>query len=266
MGTSFNFGPFRYDAAQRVLYRGQDIVALTPKTLDLLQVLLERQGQVVDKAELMKLVWPDAIVEETGLARNVSLLRKALGDESEQFIETVPKRGYRFVAAQTPAVPPAPRRRAWWWWAVGAAVPLAALIYTQFYRPSRYLPPGQVSLAVVPFVALGTDAAAAAGMSEAVLAEIAKLPGVHAVNSSTLRRYLWAGFGMQVIARLLGLQVVVEGAVQKSGVTVRLVDVHTAKLIWAENYPPGDPAETARAIAAQVGAHLTVHASFPTSH
>src|SRR5208283_4931469 len=94
----YEFGPFRYDPAQRLLFRGGEVVALPPKAIDTLHVLIERRGQIVEKAELMRLVWPDCTVEEVGLARNVSLLRKALGDDQEQFITTIPKRGYRFVA------------------------------------------------------------------------------------------------------------------------------------------------------------------------
>src|SRR5512144_1753357 len=95
-GGTYEFGPFRYDANQRLLFREGEIVPLAPKSLEMLQALLERRGMVVGKAELMKLVWPDTFVEEVGLARNISLLRKVLEDESEAntYIETVPRRGY----------------------------------------------------------------------------------------------------------------------------------------------------------------------------
>ena len=99
----FAFGPFHYDAEQRLLFRQGEVVPLVPKAIDTLHVLLERRGRVVEKAELMKLVWPDTTVEDVGLARNISLLRKALDDESGQYIETIPRRGYRFAAeAQGP--------------------------------------------------------------------------------------------------------------------------------------------------------------------
>jgi DNA-binding winged helix-turn-helix (wHTH) protein len=94
----FAFGPFHYDAEQRLLFRRDEVVPLVPKAIDTLHVLLERRGRVVEKADLMKLVWPDTTVEDVGLARNISLLRKALDDESGQYIETIPRRGYRFVA------------------------------------------------------------------------------------------------------------------------------------------------------------------------
>src|ERR1035441_514397 len=83
------FGPFRYDPAQRLLFRGGEVVALASKAIDTLHVLIERRGQIVEKAELMRLVWPDCTVEEVGLARNISLLRKALGDDQERFIATI---------------------------------------------------------------------------------------------------------------------------------------------------------------------------------
>jgi len=93
------FGPFRYDWEQRLLFREGETVPLAPKVGETLRVLLERRGTVVGKAELMRAVWPDTRVEDIGLARNISQLRKALGDESEsgRYIETLPKRGYRFV-------------------------------------------------------------------------------------------------------------------------------------------------------------------------
>jgi DNA-binding winged helix-turn-helix (wHTH) protein len=99
-GLRIHFGPFVYHPEERALFRGTQPVPLAPKTIDLLHVLLEERGRIVDKAGLMRRVWPETTVEETGLARNVSLLRKALGDEAEEaaYIETVPRRGYRFVA------------------------------------------------------------------------------------------------------------------------------------------------------------------------
>ena len=102
------FGPFQYDSEQRLLFRGGETVQLGPKAIDTLHVLIERRGRIVEKAELMKLVWPDTVVEDVGLARNVSLLRKALGDDGVEssYIETVPRRGYRFAAVEDPPSQP----------------------------------------------------------------------------------------------------------------------------------------------------------------
>ena len=97
---SYDFGRFRLNVAERVLLREGEVVPLTPKVFDILLTLVENSGQVVAKDDLMKRVWPNTFVEEGNLTQNISLLRKALGETpgGVQFIETVPRRGYRFVA------------------------------------------------------------------------------------------------------------------------------------------------------------------------
>src|SRR5215467_10563079 len=99
----YEFGPFRLDATEHLLLCEGESVPLTPKAFDLLLALVERHGHLLEKEELLKKVWPDTFVEEANLASNISLLRKALGDgeNGQRYIETVPKRGYRFVAGVT---------------------------------------------------------------------------------------------------------------------------------------------------------------------
>src|SRR5713226_9230115 len=94
----YEFAAFRLDAAERLLLRDGRPVPLTPKVFDTLLALVERSGHLVEKDELINKLWPDTFVEEATLARNISDLRKALG-EAHKYIETVPKRGYRFVAS-----------------------------------------------------------------------------------------------------------------------------------------------------------------------
>ena len=96
----YEFGEFQLDVRERALLRNGEALQLTPKAFDTLVVLVENAGSLVEKDEMMRVVWPDSFVEEIGLARNISVLRKALGQEAggPQFIETVPKRGYRFTA------------------------------------------------------------------------------------------------------------------------------------------------------------------------
>ena len=97
------FDGFRLDVSERILFKGNREVQLTPKVFDTLLVLLENSSHVLTKKELMQQVWPDSFVEENNLAQNISILRKALGKgkEGEHYIQTVPKRGYRFVADVT---------------------------------------------------------------------------------------------------------------------------------------------------------------------
>ena len=92
----YRFGKFSLDAAERLLFDGNDTVALTPKAFDTLVFLVENGGHVLSKEEIMETVWADSFVEENNLAQNISILRKTLG--GAKFIETVSKRGYRFVA------------------------------------------------------------------------------------------------------------------------------------------------------------------------
>src|SRR5579872_394191 len=98
---SLEFGGFRIDTGQRLLFTGDQLVPLSPKAFDTLQVLIEAEGRVVEKQELLNKVWRDTFVEEGSLANNISVLRKVLGEsaEDQKFIQTIPKRGYRFVAA-----------------------------------------------------------------------------------------------------------------------------------------------------------------------
>ena len=96
---SYDFGSFRLDVAERRLLRDGEPIPLAPKVFDTLLVLVENCGHLLEKDDLMTRLWPDTIVEEATLARNISDLRKALGENSQhKYIETVPKRGYRFVA------------------------------------------------------------------------------------------------------------------------------------------------------------------------
>jgi DNA-binding winged helix-turn-helix (wHTH) protein/Tol biopolymer transport system component len=96
----YRFGPFHVQPLERRLLRNQAQVALTPKAFDLLLVLVENAGHLLEKDQLIKRVWADAFVEEANLANNISLLRKVLNGANgvEDYIETVPKRGYRFLA------------------------------------------------------------------------------------------------------------------------------------------------------------------------
>src|SRR5436309_3228203 len=101
----YEFGPFRLDAANRLLYRDGQIIPLPPKVVDTLLVLVEKAGSVVDKETLLSRVWPDTFVDENNLSQNISVLRRALGN-GDCKIETVPKRGYRLIAPVRAPEPP----------------------------------------------------------------------------------------------------------------------------------------------------------------
>lgn len=97
----YEFGPFRIDIAEKLLFHQQTPIPLTPKAFDTLLALIENPGHILEKEELMRRVWPDTVVEENNLTQNISALRKALGRDSGEntYIETIPRRGYRFAVA-----------------------------------------------------------------------------------------------------------------------------------------------------------------------
>jgi DNA-binding winged helix-turn-helix (wHTH) protein/Tol biopolymer transport system component len=106
----YSFGPFELDPARRLLLRDGEPIPLTPKAFDTLVILVERHAQVMTKDDLLQLLWPDVVVEESNLSQQISHLRKALDDEATEprYIATLPKRGYRFVSpvAQKEAAAP----------------------------------------------------------------------------------------------------------------------------------------------------------------
>jgi eukaryotic-like serine/threonine-protein kinase len=151
----YEFGHFRLDPVERLLYRDGEVVTLTAKIFDILLVFVRNSGRTLDKEEVMREVWPDQLVEEGNLTRNVSTLRKALGEsrDDHRYIVTIPGRGYRFVAdvreTQAEDAKPSgavgdrsdvrrPARRTVIW-SLTACVALAALTTAGFYarRPAR---------------------------------------------------------------------------------------------------------------------------------
>jgi TolB-like protein/Tfp pilus assembly protein PilF len=257
MKPVYQFGAFRFDPDERVLYRDGEVVPLTPKAADTLLVLLERRGRVVDKGDLLKLVWPDTFVEEGGLARNISALRKVLGG----YIETIPKRGYRFVEPR-----PASRR----WAAIAAAALLiGAAAYSAYSYLVREKAPGfrANSMAVLPLKNLSGDPAqdyVADGMTDELATVLAKA-GVRMIASDSARR-LRPGTPLDEIGRQLKVDAVIQGSVLASGERVRinaqLIEVATGRLAWADSYQRSLPdvlglqAEVAAAIAREVTANL----------
>src|SRR5262245_33800879 len=96
----YEFGPFRIDTLKRILMRDGEVVQITPKAFDILLALIERNGEALSKDDLMNAVWPDTVVEENNLTRNISSLRKALGEKPDErrYVVTISGRGYQFVA------------------------------------------------------------------------------------------------------------------------------------------------------------------------
>lgn len=191
---SITFGPFWISRSERVLRRGDTVVPLPPKAVETLLVLAGEPGRVVEKADLMNRVWPDTFVEEGGLARNISLLRKTLGTDADgnAFIETIPRRGYRFTAPVTR--PPSE----------SAARP---------------------SLAVLPLRNLSPDPNNeyfADGMTDALIGSFLRIEALQVTSRTSAMRFKGASRPPREIAGELRVDFVLEGSVLLSGDRVRI--------------------------------------------
>lgn len=214
---SYEFGPFRVDLAKRLLFRDGEPVALTPKAFETLVVLLKSGGEVLLKEELIGSVWPDTVVEEGSLNRNISTLRRALGESpvDHKYIVTIPGRGYRFV---------------------GAASHLPEEGSLRDREPIE-------SLAVLPFLYLSGDSDQeyiADGLTEALITDLARIRALRVVSRTSVMRYKNTRDSLPDIARELGVDGVIEGSVMREGrrvrITVQLIEGQTDRHLWANAY------------------------------
>jgi TolB-like protein/Tfp pilus assembly protein PilF len=203
----YRFGPFSIDRDERLLRRGAEVIPLTPKAIETLLVLAGSNGRVVEKEELIRSVWPDSFVEEGSLTRNISMLRKSL----EGYIETIPRRGYRFT------------------------VPVAEHLADDG--------PASRSLAVLPLANLSGDpsqAYFADGMTDELISYFLKIEALHVSSRTSVMAYKDVRKPLCEIARELGVNWVVEGAVLHSAgrvrISVRLMDGATERHLWSETY------------------------------
>src|SRR5438093_400514 len=150
MSNIYQFGPFRLDAPRRLLTRGDEPIPLTPKTYELPRIPVENRGRSLSRSGAITALWPNTFVEEANLSFQISTLRKALGEEGANWIETAPKHGYRFTPevvvepGSPPAAVPQPTQpRRWLLYGVAATFLLAGLgaVWLRFGRtPAREKP------------------------------------------------------------------------------------------------------------------------------
>ena len=279
------FGVFELDLRSGELRKHGSKIRLQAQPFQVLAMLLQHQGEVVSREELQKQLWPaDTFVDfDHGLNKAINKIREALGDsaESPRFVETVARRGYRFlaevkaadaVAVQTleptsrfesaakgadlavpvPELAPAahPRRSAMWSTSVALVVMIfAALAVWAIYSPKH---PSAVirSLAVLPLESLSNDASQdyfADGMTDELISDLGQISALRVISRTSVMTYKRARKPLPQIARELNVDAVVEGTVLRSGdrvrITAQLIEAASDKHLWSQSYE-GDLRDT----------------------
>ncbi len=250
----YEFGSFRLEVAERRLQRAEEIIPLPPKAFDLLLVLIAQPGHLLEKEELLAAVWPDAVVEEVNLANTISLLRKALGEgaQEQRFIETVPRRGYRFVAevrntanegrGDTVQGIAMPRRRVAFTprrlWMTSAALLVLALPSYYFWSHRTTAPIN--TLAVLPFKPLQTDGQddyLGLGLADTLITKLGGLRQLIVRPTSAVRKYSSPQQDPLAAGREQQVEAVLDASLQRMGkrirVTVRLLKVGDGATLWS---------------------------------
>ncbi len=257
------FDDFRLDPAEARLTRGGEVVPLAPKVFDLLLYLASNAGRLIEKDELLRALWPDSFVEEANLTVNVAALRRALGSQADgkAWIETIPKRGYRFLGAvkrtttagPEPEAPPAavaavaqPKRAFRWKAAAVTAAVLAAGIAGFVYRQSAKRTASgdrQQSIAVLPFQELSSGEESAhlgLALADALVNRLATLRELRVMPIATVRKFDTPNVDALKAGRDLGAETVVTGSVQRLDkrlrMNVQLLRVQDGQTLWADKF------------------------------
>jgi TolB-like protein/Tfp pilus assembly protein PilF len=226
MAMTYSLGPFRLDVDAMMLFRGAEPVALGHRAISVLYILVQRPGMPVSKDALMQGAWAGLAVEENNLAVQVAALRRVFGEVpgGESWIETLPRRGYRFVGEVGIAEP-----------AVGVStVPSAAGSFNLAL-------PSQPSIAVLPFDNMTNDPEQdyfADGMVEEITTALSRFRSLFVIARNSSFTYKGRAVDVKQVGRELGVRYVLEGSVRKAGnrlrITGQLIDASTGAHLWAD--------------------------------
>ncbi len=230
MPTIHKFGPFRLDTQVQTLFRGAEPVALGRRAVALLGVLVERAGTLVPKDALIAAGWSGLAVEEGNLTVQIAALRRVFEDEpgGERWIETMPRRGYRFVG------PPVTSEE---------GTPVAAA--TTGPVPTLSLP-DRPSIAVLPFQNMSGDAEQeyfADGIVEEIITALSRMRWLFVIARNSSFTYKGRAVDVKQVGRELGVRYVLEGSVRRAAnrvrITGQLVDTATGAHLWADRFDGG---------------------------
>jgi TolB-like protein len=226
-GLCYEFGPYHLDLSKRLLTRDGETIALAPKTTDILVLLVTSAGRLVQKEELLKEVWPDTFVEESNLSQNIFILRRALGDERAEpkYIETVTRRGYRFIATVK---------------AVAAEATSETDAFTATAAPELASPP---IVAVLPFLNATSDEELeylADGLTDNIINNLSRVSKLRVMSRSAVFRHKQKEVDSQLLGKELGATAVLVGKINSRAagiaISVELVNAATGWLLWGESF------------------------------
>jgi TolB-like protein/DNA-binding winged helix-turn-helix (wHTH) protein/cytochrome c-type biogenesis protein CcmH/NrfG len=288
----YEFGPFVLDPGRRLLFRDGEPVPLAPRVFETLLVLVTERDRVLTKDELLTRIWGDTVVEEGGLARNISILRKTLGErpDDHQYVVTVPARGYRFVAqvrerredlplpqaagmSEPAALDTKPRHRAWLArWRVAAAAAFVVALAAALVRPLLVADARapMTALAVLPLENLSGDPGQeyfADGVTDALIGTIGRIRTLRVVSRTSVMRFKGARSSVGDIARALDVDAILEGSIRRTGnrvqISLQLVHASSDTQLWTRDYERRLTDvltlqnEVARAVAQEIQVRLT---------
>lgn len=221
MAAILEFGPFRLDADAGILFRGAEPTPLGRRAVLLLALLVRRAGMPVSKDALIEAAWPAQMIEDSNLTVQIAAVRRTLADASAeaQWIETLPRRGYRYVG---PAVTASDTDRS--------------------SAPSLTLP-DKPSIAVLPFANLGCDAEQdyfADGMVDDIITGLSRINWLFVIARNSTFTYKGRAVDVKQVGRELGVRYLLEGSVRRTDgnarITGQLIDASTGMHVWAERY------------------------------
>jgi TolB-like protein len=231
MATIHAFGPFRLDAEAEILFRGAEPLTVGKRGVALLRVLVERSGAPVSKDTLIDAAWPGLAVEEANLTVQIAALRKVLSQEpgGDKWIETLPRRGYRFVGP-----------------VATSNSPLDAHALVRAARsdvPETLAIPDKPSIAVLPFANMSGDKQQeyfSDGITEDIITELSRFSDLFVIARNSSFQYKAKSPGIRQVGRELGVRYVLEGSIRQAGarvrITTQLIDALTGTQRWAERY------------------------------
>ncbi|HEX8650941.1 MAG TPA: tetratricopeptide repeat protein [Pyrinomonadaceae bacterium] len=228
MQAFYEFGPFRVDTQRCLLLREGVTIPLSPKAFETLLVLVENNGRVMKKDELISRIWPNSFVEEGNLTQNIFVLRKALGEgpNDHRYIVTIPGQGYRFVAPVK-------------------ALPQSEQASHSSTAPEHPASTGSseavASLAVLPFKTLGENGYyLGPGLADALITRLSSISKVAVRPTTAVLRYTDPEQNVVAVGQELGVDTVLDGHLQRLDerirVTVQLVRIRDGKTLWAEKF------------------------------